>query len=189
MNRSFISVGAALALTILVTGCGPKSACFKDVKSAVFNGSEKLNTSVELNLGLFPIWLAGTVVGFVDEPEAKEAGEYLDHVSRVELGVYEVQNSLRGRFHEIADHVKDSMQENGFEPLVLVREKNECVGIYVPVEDKKLARELFVVVLEKKEVVLVRVRGNFEKISRAILRNHAHEIPFLTKGIGEGMLL
>lgn len=189
MKRSIFTVGAAIALTLFVTGCGPSSSHFKDVKSAVFDGNVKLNTSVELSLGIVPIWLASKVAGFVDEPEAREASEYLDHISRVDVGIYELQDSMKGQFREISKRVTSAMLENGFEPVVLVRERNECVGVYAPLDQQELAREVFVVVLEKKEVVLVRTRGNFEKIVTAAMRYHGHELPNFQKVLKEEMVL
>jgi hypothetical protein len=170
-------------------GCGPTDSQFKDVKSAVFSGNETLNTNIELSLGAAPIWLAGTIAGFVDEPEAKEASEYIDHISKVDLGVYELQDSLKGRFKEISKRVRLSMAEHGFEPIVLVHENNECVGVYAPLEGDKLTRELFVVVMQKKEVVLVRVEGNFEKLTKAVFRNHGHELPNFQKDSTVEMVL
>lgn len=174
-------VGAVFVLAFLLVGCGPNDAQFENVKSAVFSGNETLNTNIELSLGAAPIWLAGTIAGFVDEPEAKEASEYIDHISRVDLGFYELQDSLKGRFQEISKRVRLSMAEQGFEPLVLVHEKNESVGVYAPLDGDKLTREFFVVVMEKKEVVLVRVKGNFEKLAKAVFRNHGHELPNFQK--------
>ena len=50
-------------------------------------------------------------------------------------------------------------------------------------------RELFVVVMEKKQVVLVRVRGNFEKIAREAFKNHAHELPNFEKVFRDEIVL
>lgn len=182
-------VGAISVLAILFVGCGPTDAQFKNVKSAVFSENETLNTNIELSLGAAPIWLAGTIAGFVDEPEAKEASEYIDHISRVDLGFYELQDSLNGRFKEISKRVRLGMEQHGFEPIVLVHEKNECVGVYAPLGGDKLTREFFVVVMQKKEVVLVRVEGNFEKLAKAVFRNHGHELPNFQKGSTVEMVL
>jgi len=155
----------------------------------MFTDDEKLNTNVELSIGAAPIWLAGTIAGFVDEPEAREASEYIDHISKVDVGVYELQDSLKGRFKDMSKRVQSSMENHGFEPIVLVREKNECVGVYAPTTGDGFPREVFVVVMERKQVVMVRVEGNFEKLIRAAYRNHAHELPNFEKIFKEEFVL
>ena len=69
------------------------------------------------------------------------------------------------------------MEAYGFEPMVLVRDKNETVGVYVPTNGTEIPEELFVVVMAEHEVVLVRVKGELERIIQAAAKNHAHELP------------
>ena len=189
MKRTFFTSGALVALTFLFVGCGPPNSHFRAVKTSIFQGNESLNTNVELSLGAVPIWLAGTIAGFIDEPEVKEASQYIDHISRIDLGVYELQDSLKGRFKETSQRVQSSMKEHGFEPMVLVYEKNESVGIYIPTTLEESARQAFVVVMEQKQVVLVRVRGDFEKLFKAVYHNHRHELPILQQVLKEEVVL
>lgn len=177
MQRSIFTVGAVIALAFFFVACGPTNSHFKEVRDAVFDDNQKLNTSIEMSLGLIPIRMAGAVASFIQEPEAQEGCEYIKHVSRVDVGVYQFQHSLENQFPEVSQRVRACMLENGFEPVVRVREARECVGVYIPNNQDRLAREFFVVVMEKKQVVIVRVRGNFEKIARAVYRNHARELP------------
>lgn len=189
MKHTLFTAGALVVLAFLFVGCGPSNSHFKAVKASIFDGHETLNTNVEISLGAVPIWLTGTVAGFIDDPEIKEASEYVDHISRVDLGVYEVQDSLEGRFREVSQRVKNSMLENGFEPMVMVHEENRCVGIYIPTASENIAREAFVVVMEGRQVVLVRVHGDFEKLLQAAYRNHRHELPNFEKVFREEMVL
>jgi hypothetical protein len=181
MKRIFLSVGAVVPFVFLLVGCGPSGTHFREVKSAVFNGTEKLNKNIELSLGVVPIWLLGTVAGFVDQPEVREACDYIDHISRLDVGVYEIQDSFKNRFSEISRRVNVSMLKHGFQPLVQVREVNQCVGVYLPTVGDKFPREVFVVVMEHKQIVLVRMRGDFEKLAFAALKNHPLDLQGLDK--------
>lgn len=189
MNHKILSAGAVVALAIFLVGCGPKNAHFTDVRDAVFDGSESLNTNVELSLGILPLWMAETVTGFIDEPEVQEASTYLDHVKRVEIGVYEVHDSFKKQHREAAQRVKAKMKAHGFEPMVLVRENKETVGVYVSTKEDEFPEELFVVVMADHEVVLVKVKGKLDKIIQEAAKNHAHELPNFDKVFKEEIVL
>ena len=190
MKRSILTVGALAALTFLFVGCGPSNAHFQDVRQAVFDGDEKLNKNIELSLGVVPLWMAEKVSAFIDEPEVQEARTYLDHISRVDVGVYEVHDSLMSQKRtEAAQRIKASMKTHGFEPIVQVREKRETVGVYVPTVEDKFPEELFVVVMTEHEVVLVRVNGRLDRVIQAAVKNHAHELPNFDKVFKEEIVL
>ena len=71
-----------------------ENAHLQDVREAVFDGQEKLNKNIELSLGFIPLRMAKTVTAFIDEPEVQETRQYLDRVSRVDVGVYESRDPL-----------------------------------------------------------------------------------------------
>lgn len=102
-----------------------ENAHLQDVREAVFDGQEKLNKNIELSLGFIPLRMAKTVTAFIDEPEVQETRQYLDRVSRVDVGVYEVQGSLNSKRSAVAQRVQASMEAHGFEPVVIVREKRK----------------------------------------------------------------
>ena len=189
MKRQISTVGALVALTFLFVGCGPRNAHFEDVREAVFDGSETLNTKIQISLGIVPLWMAEKVAVFIDEPEVQEARQYLDDINHVDVGVYEVHHSFKEKQKAAARRVKASMKAHGFEPIVLVREKKETVGVYVPTMEKKFPEELFVVVMADHEVVLVRVSGKLERIIRTAVKNHAHELPHFDKVFKEEIVL
>ncbi|MCB1122375.1 MAG: DUF4252 domain-containing protein [Verrucomicrobiae bacterium] len=181
MKRALLFVGALIALTFLLTGCGPSDSQFRDVKSVVFSGNERLNKNIELSVGTVTLWLGNTVLKFIDDPQAQEARDYVRYLSKVSVGVYELQDSLTPQISTVFNQMRTCMGKYDFEPLVLVRDKGENVGIYLKNDSGKVGRELFVVVVESRQVVIVRVKGNLEKIVRAAAKNHAHEIPNLNK--------
>jgi len=187
-SKSFV-VGALAVLSFFFIGCGPKGSHFQEVREAVFDGSEMLNTNVELSLGIVPLWMVETVASFVDDPEVQEARAYLDHLNRVDVGVYEVQGSFQSKHRAAAARVKASMQSHGFEPIVQIREKRETVGVYTSMLKDEFPEELFVVVMTEHEVVLVRLQGRFDKVIKAAVRNHAHELPDFNKLFKEEIVL
>ena len=189
MKRTKFTVGVVFALTFFLVGCGPKDSHFQDIRQAALDGNETLNTKIELSLGIVPLWMAETITAFIDEPEVQEARTYLDHVNRVEVGVYEAQDAFQHDRATAAQRVKSSMMTHGFEPLVLVKEKRESVGVYVPKVESEFPKELFVVVMAEHEVVLVRIEGQLDKIIKAAAKNHMHEIPNFNKFFKEQIVL
>lgn len=189
MKRLFLTVGAITAPTVFFSGCGPSGAHFQDVKTAVLSEDETVNMHVEVSLGVFPIWLVGEAARFIDEPEVREARQYAKHIRHVDVGVYQVQEPLKPRFASITRRVQSRMLHHGFEPLVQVREKDQCVTVYASSNMDGIPAEFFVVVMEQNQRVLVRVRGNFEKLARAALKNHPLDLPALNRMLEEQAVL
>ena len=189
MKRIILIVGAMAALTFFFTGCIQEESQFREVKSAVLAGNVKLNTNIEWGFGPVSIWVAGTVLKFVDEPEPQEARDYIKHVSKVNIGVYEVHGSWKSKVEEISQGLDASMKKIGYEPLVRVKERKEFVGVFVPEVSEEFPRQVFVVVMDRNDLVLVQARGNFEKLAKAVLRNHPLDLADFNKVFEDSIVL
>lgn len=124
--------------------------------------------NIELSLG--PVMMTFARVATTLIPGAREARPYLRGVSRVQVGVYESH----------IDHMEDvrmperlrSLLDAGWETAVRVREAREAVWLlYRP--DGEEVKEIFVVVLNDDELVMVKARGNLERLVAAAM-DEAH---------------
>ncbi len=109
--------------------------------------------------------LARAVVSLV--PPAREARGWLRDVSRVEVAVYEVHADDTARRLATPSRVEE-MLADGWEMAARVREDGEAVWLLYRLDGESV-RELFVVSLDRHELVLVKVKGRLERlIARAL---------------------
>ncbi|HXS09883.1 MAG TPA: DUF4252 domain-containing protein [Candidatus Krumholzibacteria bacterium] len=124
--------------------------------------------NVELSFGPVILTFARVITSVI--PGAQEARPYLRGVSRVQVGVYEAHL-----------HTMDSLQmpkrlqsllDDGWETAVRVRDEREAVWLLYRPDGEKV-KEIFVVVLNDNELVLVKARGNLERLVEAAM-DEAH---------------
>jgi Domain of unknown function (DUF4252) len=121
--------------------------------------------NIELSFGPVLLTFARVVTSVI--PGAREARPYLRGVSRVQVGVYESHVDSLSDLH--MPKRLQSLVENGWETAVRVRDDDEAVWLlYRP--DGESVKEIFVVVLNNDELVLVKARGHLEKLVAAALK-------------------
>ena len=173
MNRpssTFRAWGIAVVLAALSSpGCfwAPElSGIRRDLESQLPGAS--FDRDVELSFGPVMLTLARVLTSVI--PDADEARPWLRGVSRVQIGVYDAHIGSTAELR-MPKHLK-SLLDNGWETAVRMRDDDEAVWLlYRPDGDK--VREIFVVVLNDDELVLVKARGHLERIVAAAL-DEAH---------------
>jgi len=128
------------------------------------------DTNIELSFGPVLLTFARIVTSVI--PGAREARPYLHGVSRVQVGVYESHVDSLADLH--MPKRLQSLVENGWETAVRVRDDDEAVWLlYRP--DGESVKEVFIVVLDRDELVLVKARGHLERLVAAALKEtHGH---------------
>jgi hypothetical protein len=120
---------------------------------------------VSVSVGPGGIALARAVASFV--PGAGEARTWLKDVSRVQVAVYDVNYDGWARNVPTPSRVSELL-DDGWELAARVREPDQSVWVLCRVDDESV-RELFVVSLDQRELVLVKVKGRLERlIARAL---------------------
>jgi hypothetical protein len=124
--------------------------------------------NVELSFGPVILTFARVATSFI--PGAREARPYLRGVSRVQVAVYD------SHLHAMEDvHMPKRLQsliDDGWETAVRVRDAREAVWLLYRPDGEKV-REIFVVVLNDDQLVLVKARGNLERLLAAAM-DEAH---------------
>jgi hypothetical protein len=101
------------------------------VASAILEGSENVDTKIELKIGEVPILIAKTIAGFVDDSEVKEARDYADFVRQVGLGVYRLGNRLERDLEALDRSVIAKIEKWGLGLIVKVRKERELVMVFL----------------------------------------------------------
>jgi hypothetical protein len=95
-------------------------------------------------------------------PDAAEARGYLGDVTRVQVAVYNAHRMPP------VDHVEtprslERLRKEGWEMAVKVREEDNVTWVLYKM-DKDEIKDLYVIVLSDEELVMVKARGNLERL-------------------------
>jgi hypothetical protein len=174
------AVGFAVGLAALSSpGCfwSPELAGVRNDLERQLPGSS-FDKNIELSLGPVLLTFARAATSVI--PGAREARPYLAGVSRVQIGVY------KAHIASIADlHMPKRLQSliaDGWETAVRVRDDRDAVWLLYRPDGEKV-KEIFVVVLNNDELVLVKARGHLEKLLAAAMEE-AHGRHGFLEGLG-----
>ncbi|HEX5133469.1 MAG TPA: DUF4252 domain-containing protein [Candidatus Krumholzibacteria bacterium] len=131
--------------------------------------------NVTLSLGPMTMALARTVTGLI--PEAHEARGYLRDVSRVQVAVYQLEGQADATRIETPSRLEE-LQADGWEMAIRVNEENQRVWLLYRANDDTI-REMFVVVVDDDQLVLVKVKGHLERLMAEAIRHSRDEGDFL----------
>ncbi len=156
-----MAVAAIAAALPMAGGCGPARE-LKQVKQDIARQLPDADFEHELSFAIGPGGMALTraITSFV--PDTDDVHRYLEDVTRVEVAVYEIHTDKPSRRIETPSRIEE-MLANGWELAARVREKHESAWVLYRIEGDSV-RELFVVALDKEELVLVKVKGRLERV-------------------------
>ena len=116
---------------------------------------------IELTLGPVSLLFARLVVRVV--PAAEEARAYLRDVSRIEVAVYNAEEMPETMNVSTPKRLKKLINEEGWEMAVKIRDEDEMLWLLYHIDGDTI-KELYVVVLNEEELVLVKIRGKLERL-------------------------
>ena len=121
---------------------------------------------IELTLGPVSLAFARLFTRLV--PDAREASGYLSDVSRIELAVYAADRIPSAMDVTMPHRLKELEANEDWEMAVRIRDKDELAWILYRTDDEDI-KELYVVILDQNELVMVRAEGNLERlVARAL---------------------
>jgi hypothetical protein len=167
-----VPVGLLILLLPLANGClwAPD---LDHVRKDIERQLPGITFKRELALSLNPVALslARTVVKLV--PDAREAAAYLEDVRDVTVAVYEVQNTPQDLRIGLPDHLRRLIQRDGWDLTVKTCEGDESVWVLSQTDGGRVAG-VYVVVLDRENLVLVQAHGRLESLVRKAIREHGH---------------
>jgi hypothetical protein len=129
----------------------------------------RFETEFKLTLGPASLGLARMMVGLV--PDAEEAGRYLKDIYRVKLAVYRTESLPAIGELRLPGRLRRQLERSGWEVAVKVREKDEVVWILYR-EYRNTIRDIYIVVLDQDELVLVRLEGRLDRLFARAMEEH-----------------
>jgi hypothetical protein len=126
----------------------------------------RFNRKIELTLGRISLAFTRLITRFV--PAARDAGEYLHDVKRIEIAIYEIELVPTPMSVSMPEPLRRLQEEGGWELAVRVNQDDESVWLLYRAENDTVT-ELYLVVLSDKELILVKTEGRLERIVAAVL--------------------
>jgi hypothetical protein len=139
----------------------------------------KFEKEVRLGLGPLSLGLARFVTGFIPadvSPEAREAHAYLQDVRRVQLALYRTIELPALQTVRLPEPLRRRIREQGWHVAVKRQETDELIWVLTRVE-LGIVRDVYVVLLDRKQLALVRVEGRMDQLLAKALENRADELP------------
>jgi hypothetical protein len=156
-----LALAFATALSLLASpGCfwAPElSGVRHDIEDQLPGAS--FDRNIELSFGRVGLALARLVTAVI--PGAREARPYLRDVSGVQIGVYDARVASTAELR--TPKRLQALLDDGWEMAVRVREEREAVWVLCRVDDESI-REVFIVVVNEDELVLVKARGRLDRM-------------------------
>jgi hypothetical protein len=166
-TRAVTALAVLVALTTVTAGCmwAPELArVCRDIEAQVPGAT--FDKEFAVSLGPVSLAFARLLTGLV--PDAREARGYLRDVSRIQIAVYETDGMppvssihMPRRLQKLADE--------GWETAVKVREKDSVVWVMYKIDGDTI-RDMYVIVLDDSELVMVKARGRLERLAAHALR-------------------
>ena len=162
-------IGLALALSLL-SGClwAPElDRVRKDIEDQIPGAEFKKDFA--LSLGPVSLGFARLVTGFV--PDAHEARGYLEEIRSVKVAIYEAKNIPADVSLRMPSKLQHLLEKNGWELAIKAKERDESVWILFRTKGDAI-RDMYIVVLDEEELVLVRAGGRLDKLFEKAMNEH-----------------
>jgi len=120
--------------------------------------------NVELSFGPVGLAFVRLVTGLI--PDAREARPWLRDVSRVQIGVYDAHVGSAAGLR--MPKKLQSLIDDGWETAIRVHDDDQAVWVLYRADEETI-KEVFIVVLDDEELVMVKAKGRLERIVAAAL--------------------
>ena len=156
--------------TCFLPGCILVNSDFLCTKKLILDeiGQVDVKTEFQLQIGSGLISLGEFAVSFSDE---QEVCKYLRDIKNVQVGIYSLDDISRNRPIVIPDKIGKKLARKGYEPMVRVKERDSAVWVMTKMRGKRI-ESLYVIALDRSELVLVEVQGRLERLIEKAIREH-----------------
>ncbi|MBI9071206.1 MAG: DUF4252 domain-containing protein [Melioribacteraceae bacterium] len=173
-TRIFQNIAIILIAGTMLSGCIGVNRDFKKIRNQVTNAFDsELSREFEFGFGSASILLASMFVNFAEPDEEIDIGSMVGQLSRVQVGVYRCSdnNSDMSPNRKIINTLNDSMKENGWQYLVKSHSSRELALVYVKQDETESLRQMFVIALDGRELVMVEIHGDLDEMIEIAIRS------------------
>jgi len=169
-----------LALLPCLTGClwTPELSQIQGEIERQLPGAQ-FERDMGISLGPLSLGLARFATGFIPvavAPEAKEAHDYLQEVRRVQLALYNTLALPPLEEVRLPQHLRSRIVNEGWHLAVKKQTEAELVWVLTR-EESGLIRDIYVILLDREHLALVRVEGRMDQLLAKAMENRAGELP------------
>lgn len=179
-RRQFVVLGVLLVVATSGTGClwAPEMGRLRRDIEAQVPGA-RFRSEVKLTLGPWSLGLARLLTSVVPPavlPPAHEANGYLQGLGRVQMAVYRTRSLPPLDGLRLPAQLRQMIAEAGWRVVVKVRDARQAVWVLEQDEGDGI-RDLYIVALDSKRLVLLRVEGLVDRLFTQAMQGRAPEVP------------
>ncbi|MBC8182093.1 DUF4252 domain-containing protein [candidate division KSB1 bacterium] len=177
MKRRIISIILILSLiALLLPGCVFVSREFCMTRDSILDeiGNFDTETEVQLQIGSGLLSLSRMIVSMVDHSETDMAVDYLRDIRNVQVGVYKLTDFNRDRPLIIPVRIARKLSKKGYEAMVKVKDRDSATWVMTKMRGKRLT-SLYVISLDRDELVLVEVEGRLGRLIEKAVHDHGFD--------------
>ena len=171
MNKRFTHpLLISFVLIFLLSGCVFVNREFRQIRNEIFKEIEikSIDTEVQFQIDPALLMLSRLVISQIDiDPEVKQ---YIKDIHKIQIGVYNL-HEVRDKPLTIPITIAKRLAQKGYEPMVKTRKKDRIVWIMTQIRGTKLT-SMYVVSLEREELVLLEIQGQLERLIEKAIRDH-----------------
>jgi len=132
---------------------------------------------IEVNIGKPLISIVTRIV----QKSESEAAEVLKGLERVRVNVIGLDDENRADMQERVTAIRSKLDEEGWEPIVTVKDKADDVSVYLKMRGEEAVEGIVVTILEgTRQAVLINIVGNIQPEKIAMIGEKLN-IPTLKK--------
>ncbi len=163
-----------LASSIFLNGCIGVNSEFRSIRNSLLaKNQQDFHRRIELSIGQSGILLASMIVRMADTEE--NIDELLAQVSRIQFGFYELDEFSDPDNVDckmMLDGIENQMKLEGWHYIVKTRSSNEMVAVFIRDNMIDSLNEMFVVGFNDRELFMVDLNGNLDRIIEVAIREH-----------------
>jgi hypothetical protein len=170
-----INLLSILFLPLFLNGCIGVNEEFAEIRNEVLNNlDDDFRSEYQFSVGSVGITVSSWFVDAAAEEDL--AADILDDVSSVQVGVYKKIRNTNSPDITTLRELEDEMIQKGWKSIVKNCEGDELSGIYIRSNTNETLNRLFVISLDKEELILVEVEGDLKEVISTVIREKGMNI-------------
>lgn len=178
MKSKITLVTVVVLLMTTLSGCIGVNRSFRELRNYLTESlDERLDREIEFSIGPVALMFAGIFANFSDTEE--KASEMMSKISRVQVSIFnrlEAKELEFGLFREITR----KMAKYQMRYILRVKEGDTMTAVFVNGNSDNIGK-MFVVVIEKEQLVLVEILGDLDKLVEIALREQGFNMEYAVR--------
>ncbi|MCO6474648.1 MAG: DUF4252 domain-containing protein [Melioribacteraceae bacterium] len=168
--KSLVVLLLAALFMMNFSGCIGVNGNFKRVRDNILvNIDGRADRVVEFALGPSGMMFASLITSFAADEEYVD--DLMRQVTKIQVGVYERKDFSEPNYMMLKD-LSDEMNDQGWNYLVRSYDHGNLAAVFTQSDDLDNIHSLFIVVLERDEMVMVELKGNLDRMIEIAVREN-----------------